>query len=132
VTPSVTTPFQVLGCAGLYARKRGLRVVFFSDLTRMLTKAGTSWTQLGVAYENAPRELHDGKFPVMFLNIAERMYTAICAATTIPTRAAHSERDDSPPSDRELARQAIKLQLANDWPAYMQGLIDTRRVSLTH
>jgi hypothetical protein len=45
--------FQVLGCAGLYARKHAHRVVFFSDLTRMFTKPGTSWTQLGVDHENA-------------------------------------------------------------------------------
>ncbi len=35
--------FQILGCADLYARKHRERVVFFSDLTRMLTAAGTSW-----------------------------------------------------------------------------------------
>ena len=35
--------FQILGCADLYAAKRGQSVVFFSDLTRMFTTAGTSW-----------------------------------------------------------------------------------------
>jgi hypothetical protein len=123
--------FQVLGCADLYARKHAHRVVFFSDLTRMFTKAGTSWTQLGVAYQNALRELHDGKFPTMFLTITERRYLAICDPAVPQSTATHSKTGETPPSDRELARQAITRQLASDWPAYMQRLIDTGRVSLT-
>jgi hypothetical protein len=125
--------FQVLARAGLYARMHGLRVAFFSDLTRMFTKAGTSWTQLGVDYENALRELHDGSFPVMFLTISEQMYLAICdPATSHATGAARLDRDEAPPFDRELARQAITWQLASDWPAYMQRLLDTGRISPTH
>lgn len=54
--------YQVLGCADLYARKHAERVVFFSDLTRMFTTAGTSWAQLGVDWENALRELREGSF----------------------------------------------------------------------
>jgi hypothetical protein len=125
--------FQVLGCADLYARMHGLRVVFFSDLTRLFTKAGTSWTQLGVDYENALRELHDGSFPAMFLTISEQMYLAICdPGTSHATGAARLDRDEAPPFDRELARQAITRQLAGDWPAYMHRLIAAGRVSLTH
>ena len=51
---------QVLGCADLYSRKHGQRVVFFSDLTRMFAEAGTSWSQLGVDWERALRELRPG------------------------------------------------------------------------
>jgi hypothetical protein len=119
--------FQVPCCADPHARKHGLRVVFFSDLTRMFTKAGISWTQLGLAYENALRELNSGLFPAMFLTISERMYMAICDAATSQSAAPHLEAGVAPTSDRELARQAITRQLASDWPAYMQSLIDADR-----
>jgi len=36
----------ILGCADLYARKHSQQVVFFSDLTRMFTDAGTTWPEL--------------------------------------------------------------------------------------
>jgi hypothetical protein len=123
--------FQVLGCADLYARKHGLRVVFFSDLTRMLMKAGTSWTLLGVDYQNALRELHDGKFPLMFLTMTERMYLAICDPEGMQPAATSLETGEEP-CDRELVRPAITWQLASDWPACMQRLIDAGRVGLTH
>jgi hypothetical protein len=122
--------FQVLGCADLYARKRGLRVVFFSDLTRMFAAAGTSWTQLGVAYENALRELHDGKFPAMFLTMTERMYLSLCDDATSQPTGGQLDRETEPPSDRELARQAITRHVVSDWPAYIQRLIDAGRISL--
>jgi hypothetical protein len=69
--------FQILGCADLYARKRSVRVIFFSDLTRMFADAGHSWAQLGVNWEAALRELEDGPFPAMFLTISERAYNFI-------------------------------------------------------
>jgi hypothetical protein len=122
--------FQVLGCADLYARMHGLRVVFFSDLTRLFTKAGTSWTQLGVDYENALRELHDGSFPAMFLTISEQMYLAICDPVGVQPAATSLEIGEEP-SDRDLVRQAITWQLASDWPAYVQRLIEVGGVSLT-
>ena len=55
--------YQVLGCADLYARKHGQRVIFFSDLTRMFADAGTSWSQLGVDWESALRELRSRDVP---------------------------------------------------------------------
>ena len=50
---------QILDCVDLYARKRAEHVVFFSDLTRMFTLAGTSWVTLGVDWESALQELQD-------------------------------------------------------------------------
>jgi hypothetical protein len=54
---------QVLGCADLYARQHRSRVVFFSDLTRMFSTAGTSWAQLGVDWKSALQELRTGRSP---------------------------------------------------------------------
>ena len=69
---------QVLGCADLYAARHGLRVVFFSDLTRVFTTAGTSWAELGVDWEAALAEFCDGPHPAMYLTISYRAYLHIC------------------------------------------------------
>jgi hypothetical protein len=104
----------------------------FSDLTRMFTKAGTSWTQLGVDCENAQPELHSGSFPAMLLTISQRMYLRICDAALSQPTSTPLETDEAPSSDRGLARQTITRRLASDWAAYMETTIDTGRVSFTH
>ena len=119
---------QVLGCADLYSRKHGQRVVFFSDLTRMFTEAGTSWSQLGVDWERALRELRTGEFPVMLLTISERAYISICDPAVRPlTITPDGGTEEAADDDRELVRQAITRQLVADWPLYMQRIIDARR-----
>jgi hypothetical protein len=103
-------------------------VIFFSDLTRMFADVGTSWCQLGVDWERALRELHDGSFPAVFLTISERAYHCICipaAGSAVLTQAVTREAIDQ---DRDLVRQAITRQLATNWPAYMQTIIAAGRV----
>jgi hypothetical protein len=123
--------YQVLGCADLYARKHGHRVIFFSDLTSMFAAAGTSWSQLGVDWERALQELRSGPFPLMFLTISEHAYAVICdpARSAIPvvTAARPGVADD----ERELVRQAIARQLAPDWPKYVRSLVDDGHVNRT-
>jgi hypothetical protein len=114
-----------------YARKHGLRVVFFSDLGRMFTRVGTSWNELGVDYERALGELHGEWLPAMLLTITERMCLPICDPVVPLSTVTHAETGETPPSDCELARQAITRQLASDWPAHIQRLLDTGRISLT-
>jgi len=120
---------QVLGCADLYSRKHGQRVVFFSDLTGMFAEAGTSWSQLGVDWERALRELSAEEFPVMLLTISEGAYISICASAVrgmaiTPDGGTDETADD----DRELVRQAVTRQLVADWPVYMQRIVNARRV----
>jgi len=120
---------QVLGCADLYSRKHGQRVVFFSDLTRMFTEAGTSWSQLGLDWERALRELSTGEFPVMLLTISERAYISICNPAVRPlTIKPDGGTGEAADDDLEFVRRAITRQLAADWPPYMQSIIDARRV----
>lgn len=118
---------QLLGCADLYARKRAQRVIFFSDLTRMFTDAGTSWTQLGVDWDNALQELRNGRFPAMFLTISQRAHVLVCNPASrllLFTSAGTEEATD----ERELVRQAITRHLATEWPPYMKSIIDAGRV----
>ena len=120
---------QILGCADLYSRKHGQRVVFFSDLTRMFAEAGTSWSQLGVDWERALRELRTGEFPVMLLTISQRAYISICASAIRAVAITPGGRtDETADDDRELVRQAITRHLVADWPLYMQRIVDARRV----
>lgn len=120
---------QVVGCADLYARKHGLRVVFFSDLTRMLAGAGTSWSQVGVDWQSALRQLQGGSFPARYLTISEPAHLVICdpAGCILPFAAG---AEDWAVDERELVRSAVAAQLARDWPAYMQSALASGRVVL--
>lgn len=121
---------QVLACADLYARRRGQRVIFFSDLTRMFTVAGTSWSQLGVDWQNALLELRDGTFPAMFLTISQRAHVFVCNPTSRLLPITPTDAEDAGDDELELVRQTITAQLATDWPPYMQSIIDAGRVSV--
>ena len=121
---------QILGCADLYATKRRQSVVFFSDLTRMLTTAGTSWAELAIDWESALQELQDGQFPALLLTISARAHIFICnPATRLVFAGPHGEQE-SADAERELVRQAIASQLTTDWPPYLQQLINTGRIRL--
>ena len=122
--------FQILGCADLYATKHRSRVVFFSDLTRMFTTAGTSWAQLGIDWESALQELQDGPFPALLLTISQRAHIFICNPATRLVFAGPDGEQESADAERELVRQAIASQLTADWPPYLQQLIDTGRIRL--
>ena len=120
---------QVLGCADLYSRKHGQRVIFFSDLTRMFTEAGTSWSQLGVDWDRALRELSTGEFPIILLTMSERAHILICSPAIRPlTGTPDGGTGEAAGDDRELVRQAIARQLVADWPPYMQGIVDADRL----
>lgn len=115
---------QVLGCADLYARKHREQVVFFTDLTRMFTGAGTSWAQLGVYWETALHELREGPFSAMYLTITERAHLLICNPAVSPDTAGA----DDGGAEREIVRQAIASQLAADWPPWMNAMIQVGRI----
>ncbi len=116
---------QVLGCADLYARSHGMRVVFFSDLTRMFAQAGRSWESMGVDWQRGLEILQNGPFPGLLLTVSERAYLLICDPSAQP---AISSPGDPPDGERELARQAIERRLDADWPPYMDRLVAAGRV----
>ena len=116
---------QILGCADIIADRRHERVVLFSDITRLLASAGTSWGQLRVDWEHGLRELGQGGFPALLLTITGRAYELICnpALHVLPV----DSLDSTEPAEedrRELVRAAFTRQLETDWPPFMQGVID--------
>lgn len=110
---------QVLGCADIYAARYGQRVVFFSDLTSLLTSAGHSWAGLGVDWEAALAELSPGTFPALLLTISERAYLLLCDSAVPATGPGGGAAAGS---EREVVRQVIARQLAADWPPYVRSL----------
>jgi len=120
---------QVIGCADLYVRKHGHRVIFFSDLTGMFADAGTSWSRLGVDWERCLSELHDGSFPVAFLTISQRAYQCICTPAVGHPVLTQDASGDASDDERELIRRTINRLLATDWPAYTQAMIDAGRIT---
>jgi hypothetical protein len=116
--------------AARQARKRAERVVFFSDLTRMFTAAGTSWTELGVDWEAALQELQDGPFPALFLTISERTHLYICSPAVRLLAAGPDGEEKSANAKRQLVRQVIATNLTTDWRPYIQQMIGTGRIRL--
>lgn len=106
---------QILGSADVFASKRGARVIFFTDLTRLLTRAGESWANLGVDWEAGLRELGSGQFPAIYLTISERAYLTMCG----PSASA---------DELELVRHAFAAQLEADWPPFIQAAFRAGRI----
>jgi len=120
---------QVLGCADLYARKHSQQVVLFSDLTRMFTDAGTSWSELGVDWQSALEEFRSGQFPTLLVTISERAYLAICGPGRSPAVAAANSGERAE-DERELVRQVVARQPAWDWPLYIQAAASAGRIQV--
>lgn len=108
--------FQVLAAADAHARGRGKIVVFFSELTRALTRAGMTWAQHGIDWERGLAELERGHFPALRLAISERAYMVICDSTARSGLAAGRDRD--------LVRASITEKLGQEWAPYMRGVLD--------
>jgi hypothetical protein len=115
--------YQVLGCADQYAASYAIRVVFFADLTRLFTTAGTSWASLGVDWEAALDELRDGPYAVVLLAVSERAHLLICDPSIELHRPDRNSDPDWARRDRELLRQSMSDTLTADWPAYIENLI---------
>jgi hypothetical protein len=107
--------YQVLGCADLFARKLGVRVVFFSELTRMFSAAGRSWADLGVDWQSALRELSAGQFLAIYLSVSRKSYDLVCDPSAWPEAAGSS-------TELEHLRLTTTDVIAARWSAYVKGL----------
>jgi hypothetical protein len=118
---------QILRHADHYAEEHAVRVVLFSDLTRTLTLARTSWAELGIDWQAARDDLQSGPYPSLYLTISERAYVLLCSAAV--TVNVISRKGVQPGNDeRELVRQALTDQLSADWPSYIRDLICSGRL----
>lgn len=101
--------------------------MFFSDLIRMFATAGRTWSDLGVDWQAALFELHEGPYPALFLAIHERAHLLICDPAVSPTQGDQEGGHDWVSYERDMVRQAIADKLSADWPGYMNGLIKAGR-----
>ena len=116
---------QILGCADLIARRRHERVVFFSDITRLLARGCTSWGQLGVDWEQGLQELADRDFPALHLAITQRAYVLICTpASRMFTLGTDVGLIAMEGDERKLVRRSFAKRLDADWPPFMRAVID--------
>jgi hypothetical protein len=116
---------QILGCADLIAERGHQRVVFFSDVTRLLTRGGTSWSQLGIDWQHGLGELADGHYPALYLTITERAYALICGpATNLLSVSADGSINAVVGDERPLVRSSLAQRLETDWPSFMQDVAD--------
>lgn len=123
---------QVLGCVDQYAASKADRVVFFSDMTRMFTMAGTSWASLGVDWEAALDELLDGPYATALLAVSERAHLLICDPS-IELHLHHPGRKSDPDwarRDRELVRRSITEALIASWPSYIDDFIQRGKLRI--
>ncbi len=114
---------EILARADRCAARHDMRVVFFSDLTRALTAAGTSWASLGVDWEAALAELRCGAHPLMFLTISARAHLHLCDSSARLIIYGPGGAEQASAGERDLVRQTIASRLAADWPPYIRGLL---------
>jgi hypothetical protein len=105
--------YQILAAADTYAKGRKKTVIFFSEMTRAMARAGMTWSEHGIDWERGLAELESGHFPGMYLTISERAYMVVCNPATRPGLAAEHDRD--------LVRASITEKLGRDWAPYMRG-----------
>lgn len=116
--------WQILASADVYAKARRSRVIFFSDLTRALTRDGTSWAALGIDWEHGLRDIEDGRLPALILTVTERACAFICnPAVSVRLYSATGDTAETGDYERDLVRDAITRQLAADWPPFMRRVI---------
>jgi hypothetical protein len=115
---------QILACADLIAERRHARIVLFSDITRILARASTSWQQLGVDWEHGLHELDNGHFPALYLTISERAYAFVSSPTDrLFMPSADRGLNAAGADERNLVRESLAQRLGADWPLFMKSVI---------
>ena len=71
---------QILACADLVADRWGERVIFFSDLTGLLARGGSSWSTVGIEWTAVLSELKAASPYVAELVVSQATYVAICTS----------------------------------------------------
>jgi hypothetical protein len=109
---------DVLTLADRYTEGRGARVIMFAELTRGLTRAGTSWAALGVDWESALAELEGGT--VAYLKISERAYGLICNPSAAMAWSATGTADAGA-YEVDTVRDMLTAELQDVWPLLIRA-----------
>lgn len=123
--PQVRKVFET--ASNLY-KETGVRMLFFSDLTKHLDTKGSDWSGLGVDWELAVKRIEQAPTPGLYLTLSHRAHVILSDASRegaiLHFPDGHTEQIT--PSEREMFRDGLVEQLNRDWPPYMQRLLAER------
>jgi hypothetical protein len=115
---------RILEVADAFHAHHGMRVAFFSDLTRWLDTQGHDWSSLGADWERGIAACDE--LPGILLTISQRAHIIICDAShggaTLQLPDGSSEQIT--PQEREVVHQVIERQLVADWPPFARTLTE--------
>ena len=97
----------------------GKRVLFLSDITRLLADVGLSWERIGVDFSIAQGEL-EYQSPGLFIMVSQRAYTILCStARNLTIHYTSGSKAEVTPEEREQVRASFEAALDADWPGYI-------------
>ncbi|MFB7576222.1 hypothetical protein [Streptomyces sp. NPDC056165] len=102
------------------------KAVFFSDVTLWLDKQGKDWGDLGIDCEAVTGELTKAPVPQLYMTLMQKAHAILCDASREGLRLHYTsgEVEHVTPQVRADVHAAITASLEQDWPAYIQDLID--------
>jgi hypothetical protein len=113
---------RILEVADAFHAQHGMRVVFFSDLTRWLDTQGHDWPSVGADWERGIAACDE--LPGIPLTISQRAHIIICDASHdgATVQRPDGSTEQITPQEREVVHQVIERQLTADWPPFARTL----------
>ncbi|MEU6256718.1 hypothetical protein [Streptomyces sp. NPDC047043] len=124
---------DLLGFTEVYAREHpDLRVVWLTDVTRWLEwEKGSSWSDLGVDWENALTELTAQPLLGMYMTISHRAYLHLGnTARRFEVQYTDGRSELLADDERRAVHEAFTRKLEADWPAYIRGMVRSGRLTI--
>ncbi|MFG3255059.1 hypothetical protein [Streptomyces sp. NPDC048172] len=102
------------------------KAVFFSDITLWLDKQGQAWADAGIDYEAVIDELIEAPVPQLMLTLTQKAHAVLCDASRKGLRIHYTngEVEHVTSQLRRNVHDGIAESLEQDWPPYIQDLID--------
>lgn len=123
---------DLLGFADVYAHEHpDQRVVWLTDVTRWLEwEKGSSWSALGVHWQNGLTELSEQPLLGLYMTVSRRGYQHLIN-TARSARVTYENGDSEVLTDeeRQAVHEAFARKLQADWPQYITDMV--RRGHLT-
>jgi hypothetical protein len=115
-----------LDFTGYYARKHpNQRVVWFSDVSRLLRDNGDSWDNFGVDWERALIQIAELPILGLYMTINQRTHFHILnAVTNFTIHHLDGTSELLAEEEREAVRRSIEQLLSKDWPPFIRAKLE--------